>query len=393
MIDTEQEKRQAIEARNNKKSQLDKKNNDKNILRQFMIYAISLSIVLSTVLILVKSSYKKYIMAVDPKDKSETVVEIPMATSARGIGDILYEHQLIRNKGVFRILIDLSDKASKIKAGKYKFSKSMNLNEIIDGLTTGDAFIPQKKFTIPEGRNIHEIASALEQSKKFSFTADDFIKEASDIDKYAKEFSFLKDIPQQRKEGKYAQFPLEGYLFPETYFVDEDATAEDIIRVMLKQFENVYRGEYKARADELGLTTDQVVSLASIIQSEAKLKDEFPKISAVFHNRIKKNMALEACSTIQYVTSRKSLVVTTQETKIDSKYNTYKYKGLPIGPICCPGELAIRAALYPDEEFMDAEKPYLYFVLKDPNEGSHAFNYDYKAHLQDKKKYESQWQN
>ena len=96
-------------------------------------------------------------------------------------------------------------------------------------------------------------------------------------------------------------------------------------------------------------------------------------------------MALESCATIRYITGKNILYVTNEEAAIESKYNTYKYGGLPIGPIACPGELAIKSVLYPDEEMMDPERPYLYFVLMDPNEGRHAFNYDYESHLQDKK--------
>lgn len=361
------------------------------LMRRILVYVVSLCIVIGTVVFTVKHTYNKYTKPMDVKDDSDVVVVVPMGTSVRGIGNILYDEGLIRNKGAFKIFMEFSDKSSKVKAGKYKLKKSMSLPEIVEAITSGEGAIPQKKFTIPEGKSIKEIANALAESGKFPFTEEEFIAEASNLEKYEQEFSFLQDIPEERRDREQYPYPLEGYLFPETYFADEGSTPEDIIKIMLSQFGKVYDSGYRARAEELGLTTDQVVTLASIVQREARLREEFPKIAAVFHNRMKKEMALESCATIRYITGKNILYVTNEEAAIESKYNTYKYGGLPIGPIACPGELAIKSVLYPDEEMMDPERPYLYFVLMDPNEGRHAFNYDYESHLQDKKKYEKLW--
>ncbi|HHW70028.1 MAG TPA: endolytic transglycosylase MltG [Clostridiales bacterium] len=363
------------------------------ILRKLLIYVISFCIVVGTVTFAVKYTYKKFTSPMDPNDNSDVIIVIPMGTSARGIGNILYDEGLIQNKGVFKIFMELSGKSSNVQAGKYKLKKSMSLPEIVEAITSGEGAIPQKKITIPEGKTVAEIANALAESGKFSFTEEEFIKEAANIKKYEKQFTFLQEIPEERRDIDKYPYPLEGYLFPETYFVDEGSTPEDIIKTMLSQFAKVYNAEYQSRADELNLTTDQVVTLASIVQREARLKEEFPKIAAVFHNRINRDMPLESCATIRYITGKNILYVTNEEAQIESKYNTYKYKGLPIGPIACPGELAIKSVLYPDEEMMDPEKPYLYFVLMDPNEGRHSFNYDYDSHIKDKKKYEKLWKN
>lgn len=360
-------------------------------VRKLLVYVVSLCIVIATTTIVLKYTYNKLTKPVDANDDSDVVVLIPMGTSVRGIGNILYEEGLIRNKGAFKIFMEFSDSAADIKAGKYKLKKNMDLMQVIEAITSGEGAIPQIKFTIPEGRTIKQIADALEASGKFDFTADEFLKEASNIEKYQKQFSDLQDIPEERLDKEKFPHPLEGYLFPETYFVDEGATPEDIINTMLAQFVKVYSSAYRARAEELELTTDEVVTLASVVQGEARVRDEFPKIAAVFHNRIEKDMTLDSNATIQYITGKNSLYLTSEETRVESEYNTYKYPGLPIGPISCPGEVAIKAVLYPDEDMMDPEKPYLYFVLMDPNEGRHVFNYDYDAHVKDKKKYEHLW--
>ena len=301
-------------------------------IRKLLIYVISLCIVVGTVFFAVKYTYNKFTNPMDSNDHSDVVIVVPMGTSARGIGNILYEEGLIRNKGVFKIFMELSGKSSNIQAGKYKLKKSMSLPEIVDSITSGEGAIPQKKFTIPEGRTIAQIANALDESGKFPFTEEEFIEEAANIEKYEKQFTFLQDIPEERRDKEKYPYPLEGYLFPETYFVDEGSTPEDIIKTMLSQFAKIYGTEYKARADELELTTDEVVTLASIVQREARLKEEFPKIAAVFHNRMKKDMALESCATIRYITGKNILYVTNEEAQIESRYNTYKHNGLPIDP-------------------------------------------------------------
>src|SRR5690606_28834340 len=146
-------------------------------IRKLLIYVISLCIVVGTVFFAVKYTYNKFTNPMDSNDHSDVVIVVPMGTSARGIGNILYEEGLIRNKGVFKIFMELSSKSSNIQAGKYKLKKSMSLPEIVDSITTGEGAIPQKKFTIPEGRTIAQTANALDESGKFPFTEEEFIEE------------------------------------------------------------------------------------------------------------------------------------------------------------------------------------------------------------------------
>ena len=172
-------------------------------------------------------------------------------------------------------------------------------------------------------------------------------------------------------------FALEGYLAPDTHEIYTTATADDVIRKLLSQTEAVFTEEYHNRADALGMTMDQVITLASMIEKEAKTAD-FAKVSAVFHNRLKKNMTLGSDVTVKYVSGVKRMALTDSDLQVNSPYNTYMVKGLPLGPICSPSAGAIRAALYPDEQYVQDE--YLYFCSKDPNTGELHFSRTLQEH-------------
>lgn len=359
------------------------------IIRQVLIYLISILIVISSVYALITFAYNEYLKPVDARSEELIDVEIPSGSSLSKISEILYEKGLIRNKTVFKLFVDLSDNTSKLRAGKYKLSPSMSMAQIMDELLSNNAAVPTVKITIIEGWDIRRMAKYLVEEKGFDFTEEEFIN-AARVENFT-EYVFLQEIPEERRNGDGDIIPLEGYLFPDTYIVYEDAKPEDIMRKMLDQFEKVFDDAMKQRAEELGMTIDEVVTLASIIQREARKTEEFPKISAVFHNRLNKGMNLESCATVQYIINENRWTLTEEEMRIDSPYNTYINSGLPIGPISSPGRLALTSALNPYKEFMDPNRPYLYFVLKNPDTGEHAFNYSYQEHLRDKAKYESQW--
>lgn len=359
------------------------------VLRQVLIYFISILIVISTVYVGIKFAYSKYIKPVDISSSELVDIEIPRGSSVSKISEVLYENKLIRNKMVFKLYVDISNKTSDLKAGKYKLSRDMELGQIMDELISGNAAIDTVKITIIEGWDIRKIAKYLVKDKNFQFTEQEFI-DAARVEDFP-EFKFLEDIPEERKKKEVGIAPIEGYLFPDTYLVYEDASPQDIIKKMLDQFENVYNDSVLERAQELEMTMDEVVTLASVIQREARVSEEFAMISAVFYNRLDKEMPLGADSTIQFLVNEDRWDFNKEELKIDSPYNTYENTGLPVGPIASPGRLALTSAVYPFEEYMDSKKPYLYFVLKDPKTGEHVFNTDYDQHLKDKKEYESSW--
>lgn len=361
----------------------------RKILRQCLIYIISLAIVATTVYGTVRLGYNKFLKPVDLNNPELINVEIPSGSSLSKISEILYQNGLIRSKTAFKLFVDVSDKTSKLKAGRYQLSPNMEMRQIMDELLTGNAAIQSIKITIIEGWDIRRMAKYLVQEKNFGFTEEEFIK-AAKVENFT-EFVFLQEIPEERQDGEVGNAPLEGYLFPDTYIVYQDASPEDIMRKMLVQFGKVYDEPMREKADALGLTMDEVVTLASVVEREARVSEEFAMISAVFHNRIKKQMKLESCATVQFLINENRWVLTQEEMDIDSPYNTYVNTGLPVGPIASPGRLALMATLNPFEGFMDPKRPYLYFVLKDPKSGEHAFNYNYQTHLKDKNKYEKLW--
>ena len=360
-------------------------------LRQVLIYLISLLIVAGIIYLGINLAYSRYIMPVDVNNTESIEIEIPRGSSLGKISDILYENNLIRNKTVFKLYVDISNKTSKLKAGKYNLSRDMDLGQIMDELLTGNAAVDTVKITIIEGWDIRKIARYLVNEKGFQFTEQEFV-DAAKVENFT-DYVFLQDIPEDRKKKEVGIAPIEGYLFPDTYLVYEDASPQDIMRKMLTQFEKVYNESVLEKAQELEMSMDDVVILASVIQREARVSEEFPKISAVFHNRLKKEMPLGADSTIQFLVNEDRWAFSNLELEIESPYNTYQNTGLPIGPISSPGRLALTSAVNPYAEWMDSKEPYLYFVLKDPKTGEHVFNTNYEQHLKDKEQYESSWKN
>jgi UPF0755 protein len=372
------------------------------LIRQISVFAVSLAIVIATVLLAFNIFYSELLRPVDPYDSAEIKIEIPMGSSLARIADILSRNDLIRNELVFELFAEFTDQAHKLRAGEYLLSRDMNMQQIIDSLMEGKAMPDVVRFRIPEGYTIKEMAilfdtmTSQDGDKKFEFTAQDFIDSAKDMDRYIDDFPFLEYIPQERREG---QFPLEGYLFPDTYEAYSDASPEDVIRLMLRTFgRKVYDREFNEttladRANRLDMTIDEVLVLASIIQAEAGY-DEFHKVSAVFHNRLSIDMLLQSCSTVLYLIPRDEWLgpyatdAQIEATK-DSKYNTYKHIGLPLGPISAPSQLAVEAALFPYEQFMPPQSRMLFFVYR--GDGTHAFNETYEEHRRDVERFEDLW--
>jgi len=280
------------------------------------------------------------------------VVNIPSGTNAKEIVDVLEKNEIIRkNNFTFRILIKLMKLEDQLKYGEYNLNPSMNMLQILDKLVKGEVIA--YKITIPEGYTCTQIAEILD--KKEVAEKEDFLKLVIDSEKIT-----------------------EGYLFPDTYEVPKKYGADNMVKVMLSNFNQIaIENKFTDRAEEIGFSLDEIIVLASIIEKEAKFSEEKSKVSSVFHNRLKKGMKLQSCATIQYILEEPKERLDENDLKIDSPYNTYLYKGLPPGPICNPGLDSIIAALEPEEE------DYLYFVLGE--NGRHIFSKTYQEHLKNKK--------
>lgn len=279
-------------------------------------------------------------------------------TTARA-AEILKDSGVIKFPLAFRLISRQLGYDTKIRPGVCTVTAGMSYKEILEGLTNAKA--ETVKVVIPEGYEAKEIAERLSDL----VSEEEFYKAMSlDYD-----YDFLKNLPSR-------EFPLEGYLFPATYEFEIGISAEEIINTMLRTFDSHFTDEYKARAKELGKSIDEIVTLASIIERESNSGNDRAKIAGVFYNRLRINMKLQSCATVQYILKERKTVLSTEDTKIDSPYNTYLYSGLPKGPISSPGEECIKAALYPEDT--DA----LYFVLG--ADGKHIFSKTYEEHLKAK---------
>ena len=316
----------------------------------------------------ISSIYQPY----DVNDDTEYTIEIAEGSGASDVARTLYENQIIRNGTAFKEVLKDMDLEKHIKSGKFTLKRSMTLEEIAN-IVAGKADIADDsseetiKVAIPEGFEITRIAQRLEENGLVS--SEDFLSEAKNIDKYKENYDFLSSIENDS---------LEGFLFPATYDIKQGSSSEEIINMMLKAFENVYN---KLKADGEIKDLNSLITLASIVEREAKLEEERPIIAKVFLNRIEKNIRLQSCATIQYALGERKAKLSNEDLKVDSPYNTYTHNGLPPAPICNPGEASIIACMNP------ADVDYLYFVVKPGSDGAHNFSNDYNEFLKDKKDY------
>ncbi|MCL2665330.1 MAG: endolytic transglycosylase MltG, partial [Defluviitaleaceae bacterium] len=284
---------------------------------------------------------------------------------------MLEKMQLIESAYLYRLELLLKGSSTYYKAGTYILNKNMNSTDINVTLRTQPKAepIPENKIVILEGWNIRDIATYLEDRDLMD--KDDFI---AACEAYGVHFWFLRDIPRGPNW-------LEGYLFPDTYFVSGEPTPDEIIFKMLSRFDDIFTDEYRQRAAELGMTVNEIVVIASIIEKEVRIREERPIVAEVIYNRLKQNIKLEMCSTVLYVLDKKRDRLLYADLEVVSPYNTYINAGLPPAPIASPGADCIKAALYPESGNR------LYFVLQDDETGRHFFTHDYNAFLKAKEQY------
>lgn len=311
--------------------------------------------------------------AYDVNEEKKVVVNIPSGSGTDSIADILSDAKLIKNKLVFKINVKMSGKASQFKAGEYQFDQSYTNGEIIDDIAAGKIYHSGPKVTVKEGATSIEIIDEL--VKKNLGTKENYEKLINNPDEFRDKYEFLKD-----KNIK----SLEGFLYPSTYFCTEGESEREVISRMLNKFDEMYKYKIKPEMDKhKDLNFYDVMKMASIIEKEAVVDKDRSLISSVFYNRLAKDMPLQSDATIQYAFKERKKVVTYEDLKIESPYNSYKYKGLPPTPIANPSWKSIEAAINP------AKTDYLYFVAKtDGGENNYAKTYE--EHLKNEKRYKEQ---
>ncbi len=325
------------------------------LLKKYIIFIIKFMIIAGFA---IQLTFVLINLPVNFIDKNLYYYNVNYGATTDKVANDLYKLKLIRSKTAFKILAHFKYLNSKIKKGTYGLSPNMTLNEIISLLSEGK-FVEQK-VTIPEGFTVEQIAELLSK-KQIIINKNKFLELAKTYVPY----DYIK------KSAK-VKYQCEGFLFPDTYYFLEKSDPKIILTTLTYQFNKKFVPEMKAKAQKQNMSIYDIIVLASIIEREAKLKDERAKIAGVFINRINKKMLLQSCATVEYILQKHKNALSIKDIEIDSPYNTYINYGLPPGPISNPGLESIKSVLYPEKT------DFLYYVIN--GKCGHYFAKTYAEH-------------
>ncbi|MBR6542341.1 MAG: endolytic transglycosylase MltG [Anaerotignum sp.] len=295
-------------------------------------------------------------------------VTIPEGAGTQDIAEILKENDLIGSVFGFKLTSKMEGFDGTYKCGTYSIDTGMTKRQIMELLQSGKV-ASDLKLMIPEGNTVRQIAVRVEEAG--ICTAEEFINEANTG---TFDYEFLKDLPER-------EYRLEGYLFPDTYFLSESMTAHDVINTMLKRFDQMYTEEYRNAVASSGHTLDEIVTLASMVEKEIKLPEERARAAGVMYNRLRDGITLGIDATVLYAVGKTAGELTQADLNTDSPYNTRINYGLPLGPIANPGEASFKAALYPETH------NYLYYVVEAVGKDNHIYCETYDEFLTAKAAY------
>jgi len=280
----------------------------------------------------------------------EQFVDVPSGTGTNAIGRLLVEAGVVRDPATWRLAVWRSGEATSLKAGEYRFTDAMTPGDVVHRIARGDVYL--RSITVREGLTIRQMARVFEDAGFGPAAA--FLAAARDG-------RLVSEIDPAARN-------LEGYLFPDTYPLPRRSSAADLVRRMVSRFESVMTDDLRQAAAARGLSVREAVTLASLVEKETAKADERPLVAAVYHNRLKKRMGLQCDPTVIYALELRGGFngnLTRADLNTDSPYNTYRYAGLPPGPIAAPGRASLEAAVRP------AAVDYLFLVSR--NDGTHAF--------------------
>ncbi|MCG6893549.1 MAG: endolytic transglycosylase MltG [Desulfobacteraceae bacterium] len=326
---------------------------------------IALSVLMAAVMAVVIAYVDIHAWAQRPaagKDPRERIVSVERGQRLRSTAEVLHRQGIVDDPLRFRVLARLEGLENTIQAGEYALSPAMAPLQVLRILVEGRVVL--HRLTVPEGLRIRQIAQLAAAAGLVE--AEEFIAAATD--------------PEMARSLGIPADSLEGYLFPETYFFPGSATARDLCRTMVNRFHTVFSDAWRQRADQIGFSVHEIVTLASIIEKETAMPSERAAISSVFHNRLRRGMRLETDPTVIYGIENFDGNLTRKDLRAGTPYNTYVIRGLPPGPIANPGKAALEAALFP------ADTNYLYFVAK--NDGTHAFSATLREHNRAVRRYQ-----
>ena len=335
-------------------------------MRRFLLGIICLCVVLAGV-----AAWSVYHRTFEPYQgyqAGEQFVDLREGSGASEIGRRLVDGGVIRDRLTFEVALRLSGEARRLQAGEYRFDRPMTPADVIDKIRRGDVY--EHRITFPEGLTIAEIAALFEAHG---------LGPAASFLEAARDASLVTTYDPNARD-------LEGYLFPQTYTLRRGTPASKLIRMMVDRFEKAFPSELQQAAAERGLTVRQAVTLASLVEKETPQDDERPLVAAVYLNRLKKRMPMQCDPTVIYAlrkAGRYNGNLTRENLEFDSPYNTYRYPGLPPGPIAAPGRPSLEAAAMP------VAVDYLYFVSR--NDGSHVFARTLEEHNRNVQKYQVQY--
>ena len=284
-------------------------------------------------------------------------VVVPQGASVTQVAEILDYAGVIRSAVAFRLKVG---GGTVIQAGRYSLETNMSPEEALAALRAGP-LVDTVKVTIPEGLRVEEVAERMQESLGIDAEAFEKLANGGDL-----------ALPPYLPDGSES---VEDFLFPKTYDLPRDATPQGAIDVMLAQFETEAAALDWGRAKALGLTPYEVVIVASLIEREAGIEEDRAKIASVIYNRLRDGMLLQIDATVQYALPKHKPVLTYDDYKFPSPYNTYLHQGLPPTPIASPGLASLRAALHP------AETGFLFYLVVDPQTRAHGFTETYEEFL------------
>ena len=356
------------------------------VLRPILVFVCSFVIICGLVYTGWQKVDEMFFAPTDSQNQEVVSFSVKSGSSLSAVSKNLEAAGLIHNHTVFKYMADFMGMGQKIQSGDYELTRAMSATEILNQLISGDGKPLTMKITIIPGWTVEDVANYLVEIKVLS-SADEFLSLCKSGEAY-NGYYFIEEV---MKTGTVSQrkYALEGYLSPNTYEIYTSSSADTLIKRLLTQTEAAYLSGYDERAQELGLTMDEVFTLASMIEKEAKASD-FAKVSAVFHNRLNAGMTLGSDVTVKYASGSQKMSLNDSDLAVDSPYNTYTHKGLPVGPICNPSMDAVVAALYPDEQYV-AQK-YLYFCSAEPESGKLVFSKTLEEHNKAVSYYRQYWE-
>lgn len=336
-------------------------NKYKSFRKLILLIILFLFVITLTFVISYSSTIRKPLKSTE----DSIIIEVKQGEGFYDILDKLDKENKLTNKLLIKVNLAIDKRKVNLTEGIYEINTNSSLEELIKSLENKDGDKDLVKLTIPEGYSIEDIAKSVED--KGICSKDEFIKDVKDY-----------KLPSFVKNNNKKRYNLEGYLYPDTYLIEKGSNANDVIKSMLDRFEDVLKqAEDETKVEISDEDVEKIVTIASMIEREARVPSDRPLISSVIYNRLEKDMKLQIDAAVIYALGYHVDVVLNKHLEVDSPYNVYKYKGLPVGPIANPGLDCIKAALLPEKT------DYLYYIMKD--NGSHYFTNNYEDFLNKKK--------